>query len=79
MSSIERDPGKENQNLVENSRVQQTMEVVEVVETLETHPSLVERVEKFYYLQTFAGGMVKADTTKDNLVKHLRQCVGTVP
>ena len=70
MSSMERDPRKENQNLVENSRVQQMVEVVEAMEALETHPSLVERVGKFHYLQTFAGGVVKEDTKKGNLVKH---------
>ena len=28
------------------------------------------RVRKFHYLMTFAGGVVKADTKRDNLVKH---------
>ena len=77
MFSMERDPRKEN--LVENSRVQQMMDVVEAVEALETHPSLVERVGKLRYLQTFAGGVVKADIKKDNLVKQWKQYVGTVP
>ena len=49
------------------------------LETLETHPSPVERVGKFHCLQTFAGGVVKAGTKKDNIVKHSKQCVGTVP
>ena len=70
---------KENQNLVKNFIVQQMVEVVEAVEALQTHPSPVERIRKFHYLQTFAGGVVKADTKRDNLVKHWMQCVGTVP
>ena len=49
------------------------------MEALETHPSHVERVRKFHSLMTFAGGVVKADTKNDNLVKHWTQCVGTVP
>ena len=64
---------------MENSIVQQIVVAVETVVALETHPSPVERVRKFHYLMTFAGGVVKADTKKDNLVKHWRQCVGTVP
>ena len=55
------------------------VEVVEEVEALETHPSLVERVGKFHYLQTFAGDVVKADSKKDNFVKYWKQYVGTVP
>ena len=42
---------------------------MEVVEALETHPSLVERVRKFHYLQTFTGDVAKADIKKDNLAK----------
>ena len=79
MCSMERDPRKENRNLVENSIVQQTVEAVEALEALETHPSLVERVRKFHYLMTFAGYVVKADTKRNNLVKYWIQCVGTVP
>ena len=79
MCSMERDPRKEKRNLVENSIVQQMVEVVEAVEALETHPSPVERVRKIHYLMTFPGDVVKADTKKDNLVRHWRQCVGTVP
>ena len=44
-----------------------------------TFLNMVERVRKFHYLQTFAGDVVKADTRKDNLVKHWKQCAGTVP
>ena len=33
---------------------------------LETHPSAVERVSKFHYQMTFAGGVVKADAKKYN-------------
>ena len=55
------------------------MEVLEAVEALETHPSLVERVGKFHYLQTLAEDMAKADIKKDNPVKQWKQCVGTVP
>ena len=33
----------------------------------------------FHCLLTFVGGMVKADTKKDNLIKHWMLCVGTVP
>ena len=42
MYSIERDPRKENQNLVENSIVQQIVVAVETVAVLEAHPSPVE-------------------------------------
>ena len=55
------------------------MEVVEAMEALETHPSLVERVGKFHYLQTFAGDVARADIKKNNRVKQWKQCVGTVP
>ena len=54
-------------NLVENSKEQQMVEVVEAVEALKNHPSLVERVRKFYYLQTFAGDVAKADIKKETL------------
>ena len=63
-------------NLVKKSKEQQT---VEVVEALGTPPSLVERVRKFQYLQTFAGDVAKGDIKKNNLVKQWKQCVGTVP
>ena len=55
------------------------VEVVEAVEPLETHPSLVEKARKFHSLQTFAKGVVKANTKKENLVKQRKQCAGTVP
>ena len=76
MYSMGKVPRRTSPNLVENSKEQQT---VEVVEALETHPSLVERVRKFHYLQTFAGDVAKADIKKDNPVKQWKQCVGTVP
>ena len=79
MCSIESNPRKENWNLVENFIVQQIVVALETVAAIETHPSEMERVRKFHYLMTFAGGVVKTDTKKDNLVKHWRQCVGTVP
>ena len=62
---------------MENSIVQQTVEVVEAVEALETHPGPVERVRKFHYLMAFAGGVVKADTKKYNLIKHWTEHVGS--
>ena len=65
---MERDPRKENLNLVENSRVQQMVGVVEAVEP--TNP--VEKARKFHYLQTFAADVVKVDIKKDNLVRHWR-------
>ena len=64
---------------MENSIVQQIVAAVETLAALETHPNPVEMVRRFHYLMKFAGGVVKADTKKDNLVKHLMQCVGTVP
>ena len=76
MYSMGKVPRRASPNLVENSKEQQ---MVEVVEALETHPSLVERVRKFHYLQTFAGDVAKADIKKDNPVKQWKQCVGTVP
>ena len=79
VSHMGRVPRKESLNLVENSMKQQTVEVVEAVEALETHPSPVERVRKFHYLQKFAGDVAKADIKRDNLVKQREQCVGTVP
>ena len=48
------------------------------MEVLETHSSLVERVRKFDYLQTFAGDVAKADIEKDNPIKQCKQGVGTV-
>ena len=62
-----------------NSIAQQIVVAVETVAVLQTHPSPVERVRKFHYLMTFAGAVVKADTKKDNIVRHWMQCVGTVP
>ena len=76
MFSMERDPRKENGNLVENSKDQQ---ILEAVEASETHPSPVERARKFHYLQTFAEGVVKADIKRKNLVKLWKQYVGIVP
>ena len=55
---------RKTENLVENSIVQQILAAVE------THPSPVDRVKKFHYLLTFAAGVIKAGTKKDNLVKH---------
>ena len=66
-------------NLVENSKKLQMVEVVEAVEALETHPSPVEKVRKFHYLQTFAEAVAKADIKKDNPVNKWKQCVGTNP
>ena len=51
MYSMERTPRKEILNLVETSRVQQTVAIVETVAALEILPNLVERVRKFHYLR----------------------------
>ena len=62
MFSMGKAPSKgTSPNLVENLKEQQTVEVVEAVEALETHPSLVERVRKFHYLQTFSGAVDSLD------------------
>ena len=76
MYSMGKVPRRASPNLVENPNEEQT---VEAVEAMEIHPSLVERVGKFHYLQTFAGDVAKADIKKDNPVKQWKQCVGTVP
>ena len=65
--------------MVENTKVQQMVEVVEAVEALETLPSPVERVGKFHCWQTFAKDVAKADIKKDNLVKQWKQCAGIAP
>ena len=66
-------------NLESSNSLQQVVAVVEAVEMLEALLNMVERVRKFHYLQTFAGDVVKANTSKYNPIKQWKQCAGTVP
>ena len=74
MSSMGKDPRKEEQTLVAEAQ-----QVVVAVAAVENPPDPVERVRKFHYPQTFDGDVVKEDIRRGNPVKQWKQSAGTVP